>query len=184
MQKNHPGAFSRLLLSLSCQFSTSFSVSFPAFCAAGVTSFIWLLVADQAVAQAPPNGTTVYRCIDIQGVVSFADAPCNKSVSHRLRIEHSMIQSVPISVEEQQRLHALEARLNGERSRRRTKNGVVAQKRMAKSQIADERCKQAQRGLRQIKLRKRFGYPISQSKRIDNEELALKGEIKAYCVRN
>jgi hypothetical protein len=94
-----------------------------------------------------------------------------------------MIQSVPISVEEQQRLHALEARLDGERSRRRSKNSASAQKRMAQSDAAAQRCKQAQRGLRQIKLRKRFGYPISQSKRIDNEELALKGEIRAHCVR-
>ena len=138
-------------------------------------------VAPGLNAQAPPNGTTVYRCIDLNGVVSFADAPCTKSVSHRLRIEHSLIQSVPISIEEQQRLYALEARLNGERSENRSKKLASAQKRLAQAKAAEIRCKQARMGLAQIRSRKKRGYPIGQSERIDNEHQALQGEIRSYC---
>ncbi len=140
-----------------------------------------LRVVQGAEAQTPPNGTTVYRCIDINGVVRFADAPCKKSVSHRLRIEHSLIQSVPISVEEQQRLHALDDRLSKARGNAKKNSLAKKKRRLAQSAIAEERCKQANQGLAQIRLRKRRGYPVSQSQRIDNEEIALRGEIDLHC---
>jgi len=134
-------------------------------------------------AQAPPNGTTVYRCIDLNGIVSFADAPCTRSVSHRLRIEHSLIQSVPISIEEQQRLYALEARLNSERSEKKSRELKSKRKRLAQTEVAAARCKQARLGLDQIRSRKKRGYPIGQSERIDNEHSALQGEIKTHCEK-
>ena len=154
-------------------------------------TMIWLLLAGFMVtltagtlridAQAPPNGTTVYRCIDQNGIISFADAPCSKSVSHRLRIEHSLIQSVPISIEEQQRLYALEARLNGERSQKKSRRLAASKKRLAQDQVAALRCKQARLGLAQIRSRKKRGYPIGQSERIDSEHEALQGEIRTFC---
>jgi len=140
-----------------------------------------LVAALSAGAQSPPNGTTVYRCIDLNGIVSFADSPCAKSVSHRLRIEHSLIQSVPISVEEQQRLYALEARLNGERSGKKSRKLASKKKRLAQAEAAAQRCKQARLGLSQIRSRKKRGYPIGQSERIDSEYQALQGEINSYC---
>jgi len=151
-----------------------------------VSAIVWLLLAGfivalSAGAQAPPNGTTVYRCIDLNGVVSFADAPCTKSVSHRLRIEHSLIQSVPISIEEQQRLYALEARLNSQRSDKKSRKSASKKQRLAQAAASALRCKQARLGLTQIRLRKKRGYPIGQSERIDNEHEALQGEIKTHC---
>ena len=148
-----------------------------------VISFViaGLFFVQSTEAQTQPNGTTVYRCIDLNGVVRFADAPCKKSVSHRLRIEHSLIQSVPISVEEQQRLYALDDRLNRARGDTKRKSLASKKRRLAQSAIAEERCKQARQGLVQIRLRKRRGYPVSQSQRIDNEEIALRGEIDLYC---
>ena len=141
------------------------------------------LIYASSSAQSPPNGTTIYRCIDLQGVVSFADAPCTQSVSHRLRIEHSMIQSVPISIEEQQRLRALEVRLNRERSTKEARAQAQQKLRIAEAGASTERCKQARLGLTQIRSRKRRGYPVSQSQRIDNEEQALHGQIASYCTR-
>lgn len=132
-------------------------------------------------AEAQANGTTVFRCIDLNGVVSFADAPCKDSTSHRLRIEHSLIQSAPISMAEQQRLRALEERLNSTSRRRQGDRLKAAKMRTAEQNAGAERCKQATAGLRQIRLRKRRGYPVQQARRIDNEEAALQGEISSYC---
>ena len=133
-------------------------------------------------AQSPANGTTVFRCIDISGVVSFADAPCKHSASTRLRIEHSLVQSAPISMAEQQRLRALEQRLNASRVQRRSINLAEHKRKLATAQAGEERCRQAKLGFAEIRARKRRGYPARQSKRIDNEEAALRGEISTWCT--
>lgn len=132
-------------------------------------------------AQTSPNGTTVYRCIDLQGIVNFSDAPCKNSVSKRMRIEHSLIQSVPISIDEQQRLNALESRLGNQRAAQRARTTAEKRRRHAEATAGAERCRQAQLGISQIRLRKRRGYPLDQSKRIDNEHRALTQEIESYC---
>lgn len=148
-----------------------------------LTAVITLLfTAELSNAQSPANGTTVYRCIDPSGVVSFADAPCKDSTSTRIRIEHSLVQSAPISMLEQQRLRALELRLHTHRAERKSDNLAEHKRRLAEAQAGEERCRQAERGLAEIRQRKRRGYPVSQSKRIDNEELALRGEISTYCT--
>ena len=134
-------------------------------------------------AQTSPNGTTVYRCIDLQGVVNFSDAPCKNSVSTRMRIEHSLIQSVPISIEEQQRLNALENRLGHQRLAQRARTTAEKKRRIAEASAGAERCKQAMLGMSQIRRRKRRGYPLDQSKRIDNEHQALTHEIESYCQK-
>lgn len=141
-----------------------------------------LLLSERgAFAEAPANGTTVFRCIDISGVVSFSDAPCKHSASTRLRIEHSMIQSAPISMGEQQRLRALEQRLQASRAARKSDNLSDHKRKLAAAQANDERCRQATLGIEEIRSRKRHGYPASQAKRIDNEEEALRNEISTYC---
>lgn len=140
-----------------------------------------LLKAPPASAQGQPNGTTVFRCIDISGVISFADAPCKQSTSTRLRIEHSMVQSAPISMAEQQRLRALEQRLKTKRAARKSGDFAEHKRKLAETQAGAERCLQARRGLTEIRSRKRRGYPARQAERIDNEERALEGEISAWC---
>jgi len=142
-----------------------------------------LFVAPRTHGKAPANGTTVFRCIDVNGVISFADTPCKHSRSRRLRIEHSLIQSAPISTAEQQRLRALEQRLKTDRVNQRTKTSAERKRQHAAAQRGAERCKQATAGLTEVRQRKRRGYPVSQAQRIDREETALRGEIKAWCNR-
>lgn len=132
-------------------------------------------------AEAQSNGTTVFRCIDINGVISFADAPCKHSRSKRLRIEHSLVQSAPISLAEQQRLHALELRLANNRAVRHSNSAVQHKRKLATQHAGKERCKQAKTGLEEIRSRKRRGYPVRQAARIDSEETALRGEIRTWC---
>ncbi len=150
-----------------------------------VTSAAVILLVSEgdSFASAPANGTTVFRCIDISGVVSFADAPCKHSASTRLRIEHSMIQSAPISMGEQQRLRALEQRLKTSRAARKSNNLSDHKHKLAAAQASKERCHQATLGLEEIRSRKRHGYPASQAQRIDNEEQALRNEISTYCPK-
>jgi len=140
-----------------------------------------LVSAPDTHGQAPPNGTTVFRCIDIDGVISFADKPCKHSSSTRLRIEHSLVQSAPISMAEQQRLRALEQRLTTSRVARRSNDTAERKRKLAAAQAGDERCKQARIGLEEIRGRKRRGYPLRQAERIDSEEIALRGEISTWC---
>jgi len=84
---------------------------------------------------------------------------------------------------EQQRLRALEQRLKSDRASQRTKMIAERRRQHAAAQAGAERCKQATAGLSEIRQRKRRGYPVSQAQRIDNEEIALRGEIKVWCNR-
>ncbi len=141
------------------------------------------VLSSDTQAQTPANGTTVFRCIDINGVIRFADTPCKSSRSTRLRVEHSLIQNAPLSIAEQRRLRALEQRLQTDRASQRTKASAERRRQHAAAQAGAKRCKQATAGLKEIRQRKRQGYPVSQARRIDSEETALRGEIKAWCDR-
>ena len=134
-------------------------------------------------AQAQTSGSTVFRCIDLNGVVSFSDTPCEHSSSKRLRIEHSLIQSSPISMAELQRLRALEDRLQSGRKRSQQRQELAHKHKLAERQASAERCREARLGLTEIRQRKRRGYPVSQAQRIDAEEQALKGELAEHCER-
>jgi|GEM_PF-3294166 len=140
-----------------------------------------LLTQLPCAAQSPPNGTTVFRCIDPSGVVNFADAPCNHSASTRLRIQHSVVQSAPISMAEQQRLNALEQRLDTQAQTAKRRAAIEQKRRRLERQASTDRCQLVRETLADIRKRKRLGYPLSQAKRIDREEQLLDRERYRHC---
>ncbi len=142
---------------------------------------IVVLLPVVARAQGPANGTTVFRCLGADGIINYADAPCRDSASKRLRIEHSMIQSVPLSVDDQQRLNALTERLKSHRDQATLRKLRQRSERIGRSNGNARRCRVARAGLAEVKLRKRRGYPVRQAQRIDAEEDALEDEISTTC---
>jgi hypothetical protein len=144
-------------------------------------ALIILLLPVSVQAQGPANGTTVFRCLGTDGIINYADAPCRDSASKRLRIEHSLIQSVPLSVEDQQRLNALTERLKSNRDQASLRKLRQRSERIGRNNGNARRCRVARAGLAEVKLRKRRGYPVRQAQRIDAEQRTLEEEISATC---
>ncbi|MEM7219683.1 MAG: DUF4124 domain-containing protein [Pseudomonadota bacterium] len=130
---------------------------------------------------AAPAGANIYRCVDPQGVVNFADRPCPRSVSRQLYLEHSIVESVPLDIDERRRLQAINRRLATMQDRARVDALRKRNEQRAKQRAAVARCDAARRAQGELRDRKRRGYPLRHARRIAAEERTLRSDIDAYC---
>ena len=118
--------------------------------------------------------TTIFRCVGPDGHVEFRGMPC--PAGQRIVLEAG-VPSPPrgLSAEEQTALKALVGRLDAPAER-----GVEARRWRAEQRAQREgRCEAARRALAELRTKKRRGYPVTESRKLDAEEARLRKQLNA-----
>ncbi len=126
---------------------------------------------------------TIYECRDDQGRPHFTDTGCpNQSVG--VEVHTGPVRVIPftrIDAEEEKRLAALAADWRKRARQQRVLKQRAQQSWARRASERKARCATARKGLDALAAARRRGYSLQEARRLDEQEAALKVEIRSAC---